>query len=119
MDQLNQQYQFALAGTRSSSNTSTQCSTKGSSHSIAQDWSESNTNTSGASDEWAKSNGYSDSYTTGHSETSSKEHLVSDFTSKMFSNSFNKETGWVNKEWTSDTKIKGYTYGNSFLTNLK
>ncbi|KAL6627957.1 hypothetical protein U3516DRAFT_777023 [Neocallimastix sp. 'constans'] len=114
MDQLNQQYQFALAGTRSSSNTSTQCSTKGSSHSIAQDWSESNTNTSGASDEWAKSNGYSDSYTTGHSETSSKEHLVSDFTSKMFSNSFNKETGWVNKESTSDTKIKGYTYGTYY-----
>ena len=117
IDQLNQQYQLALAGTRSSSDTFTQGSTKGGSHSVTQGWAESNTSTSGVSDGWTKSNGYSDSYTTGHSETSNKEHSVSDSTSKMFSKSFNKETGWVNEESTSDTKTKGYTYGNSFQTN--
>jgi len=96
IDQLNQQYQLALAGTRSSSDTLTNGSTKGGSHSVTQGWAESNTSISGVSDGWIKSNGYSDSYTTGHSETCNKEHSVSDFTSKMFSKSFNKKTEWVN-----------------------
>ncbi|KAG4092777.1 hypothetical protein H8356DRAFT_1429184 [Neocallimastix lanati (nom. inval.)] len=59
---------------KSSSDTLTNCSTKGGSHSVTQGWAESNTTTSGVSDGWIKSNGYSDSYTTGHSETSNKEH---------------------------------------------
>ncbi|KAL6592779.1 hypothetical protein U3516DRAFT_852825 [Neocallimastix sp. 'constans'] len=117
IDQANLQYQLALAGTHSSSDTVTHGSTRGGSISSSKGWSDTATTTSGFSNSWANTVGYSDARTTGHSETSTKENSVSDATSKMLSSTFNKDTGWVNEESKSDTSSHGYTFGNSVQVN--
>ncbi|KAL6628889.1 hypothetical protein LY90DRAFT_641706 [Neocallimastix californiae] len=117
IDQANLQYQLALAGTHSSSDTVTHGSTRGGSISSSKGWSDTATTTSGFSNSWANTVGYSDARTTGHSETSNKENSVSDATSKMLSSTFNKDTGWVNEESKSDTSSHGYTFGNSVQVN--
>ncbi|KAG4081764.1 hypothetical protein H8356DRAFT_1438372 [Neocallimastix lanati (nom. inval.)] len=117
IDQANLQYQLALAGTHSSSDTVTHGSTRGGSISSSKGWSDTATTTSGFSNNWANTVGYSDARTTGHSETSTKENSVSDATSKMLSSTFNKDTGWVNEESKSDTSSHGYTFGNSVQVN--
>ncbi|KAL6590077.1 hypothetical protein U3516DRAFT_858057 [Neocallimastix sp. 'constans'] len=117
IDQANLQYQLALAGTHSSSDTVTHGSTRGGSISSSKGWTDTATTTSGFSNSWANTVGYSDARTTGHSETSTKENSVSDATSKMLSSTFNKDTGWVNEESKSDTSSHGYTFGNSVQVN--
>ncbi|KAL6592993.1 hypothetical protein U3516DRAFT_852653 [Neocallimastix sp. 'constans'] len=117
IDQANLQYQLALAGTHSSSDTVTHGSTRGGSISSSKGWYDTATTTSGFSNSWVNTVGYSDARTTGHSETSTKENSVSDATSKMLSSTFNKDTGWVNEESKSDTSSHGYTFGNSVQVN--
>eukprot|EP00833_Pecoramyces_ruminatium_P015059 jgi/Orpsp1_1/1189091/evm.model.d7180000069441.1 len=108
-----QELRIAAAGTRSSSDTisSTKSNEKGRSDST--NWSDAYTNTSGTSNSWTTSNGYSDAYTMGHSETSSKELSESDSSSKMYTTTFNEESGWVNEYASTLTSSNSYAYGNS------
>ena len=116
-EQANLQYQLALAGTRSSSDTETHSETNGGSKSVTDGWSETNSDSSGINKSWGTSKGDSKAHTTGHSETSTKEQSNTDSTSKMLSKTFNEETGWVNENSISDTRTEGYTFGSSIQRN--
>jgi len=119
---FNNQKVMAIIGTRSTSDTTSHTHTTGGSISDSTNWSDSQADTSGFSNAWGTSNGYSDAYSRGYSETSSTEHSESDSISKMITKNFNRETGWINQNTTTDTTSNGYTFGSSsqksYSTNL-
>ena len=117
LDQENAQYRMVVAGTHSSSNTTSQSWTRGGSKADTNGWSMANTLTSGISNSWTSTFGVSDAYTTGHLETATVERSVSDATSKMLTSNFNKETGWVNEESKTFTASNGFSFGKSLQVN--
>ncbi|ORX96173.1 hypothetical protein LY90DRAFT_643553 [Neocallimastix californiae] len=118
----NFQIKMALAGTRSTSDTTTTIHQTGGSITDSVNWSDAYTTTSGFSNSWGETNGYSDAHTVGHSETSTEENSKSDSVSMMLTTNYNKETGWVSEESKSKTATTGYSYGKSnqksFTNNL-
>ncbi|KAG4092765.1 hypothetical protein H8356DRAFT_1404538 [Neocallimastix lanati (nom. inval.)] len=105
-DELNTQIAQAIAGTYTSGSSNIRGSTKGGAKTESEGWSDCITDSSGINKGWTNSTGYSDSYTT-----------VGDTTSIMLTSNFNKDSGWVNEESTSDTNTHGYTYGRSKQVN--
>jgi len=109
---------MALSGTRTTSNTEVEGSSKGGSKINSKEDSVYNSHSHSVMDQKETSNGYSIGYTLGHGEASTKEDSVSDTISNLLSNTYTSENGWTHEDSESNTESNGRTFGNSYSNSI-
>ncbi|ORX75653.1 hypothetical protein BCR32DRAFT_249385 [Anaeromyces robustus] len=116
--QINNELNIALAGTRSTSTSTTNGSSRGGSVSNTNEWSDAYTSSSGVSNSWSNTDGVSDAYLSGHTENISSEHSQADTISNTVTNSYTSENGWSTEEGISKSFSSANTHGKT-TTNTK